>query len=76
MESLTTVANVFNIWFLLKALSIVLLGMYLIFSLVVVRQVKMMTSTLQLGFEGLVKTLAYIHLAFAVLVFLSALIIL
>lgn len=76
MESLTTVTNVFNIWFLFKALSIVLLGMYLVFSLVVVRQVKMMTDTLQLGFEGLVRTLAYTHLIFAVLVFLSALIIL
>lgn len=72
----TVVTQGINIWFLLKALSLVLLGMYLVFSLVVVRQVKLMTDTLQLGFEGLAKTLAYVHLAFAVLVFLSALIIL
>ena len=72
----TVVTNGINIWFLLKALSLVLLGMYIIFSLVVVRQVKLMTDTLQIGFETLAKTLAYIHLAFAVLVFLSALIIL
>lgn len=66
----------FNIWILFKALSLVLLGMYLIFALVVVRQVKMMTDTLQLGFETPAKLLAYIHLAFAILVFLSAIIIL
>lgn len=66
----------FNIWILIKALALVMLGMYLVFSLVVVRQVKMMTDTLQLGFESPAKFLAYIHLAFAVFVFLSALIIL
>ena len=61
---------------IVKSFALVLLGMYIIFSLVVVRQVKMMTDTLQLGFETLAKTLAFIHLAFAVLVFLFAIIIL
>ena len=74
MEAIIT--NGFNIWILIKALSLVLLGMYLVFSLVVVRQVKMMTDTLQLGFEGAAKMLAYIHLIFAIFVFLAALIIL
>ena len=74
MQAILT--NGFNIWILIKALSLVLLGMYLVFSLVVVRQVKMMTDTLQLGFEGITKTLAYIHLLFAVFVFLAAIIIL
>ena len=66
----------FNFWIIIKSLALVLLGMYLIFGLVVVKQVQMMTSTLQLGFEGLLKALAYTHLAFAILVFLSAIIIL
>lgn len=74
METILT--NGFNIWILIKALSLVLLGMYLIFSLVVVRQVKMMTDTLQLGFESLIRTLAYIHLIFAIFVFIAAIIIL
>jgi hypothetical protein len=74
MEALLT-AN-FNIWILLKTLSLVLLGMYLIFSLVVLRQVRMMTDTLQLGFEAPIKALAYLHMAFAILVFVSALVIL
>jgi hypothetical protein len=66
----------FNIWILIKALALVLLGMYIIFAFVIVRQVKLMTNTLQLGSESLVKLLSYLHLAFAILVFFSALIIL
>ena len=66
----------FNIWILVKALTLVLLGMYIIFAFVIVRQVKLMTSTLQLGSETFMKLLTYLHLAFAILVFFSALIIL
>ncbi|HET7098614.1 MAG TPA: DUF5657 family protein [Patescibacteria group bacterium] len=65
-----------DIWLIIKILSLVLLGMYLVFSLVVLRQVKMMTDTLQLGFEAPIRLLSYMHLLFAVLVFLAALIIL
>lgn len=63
-------------WVIIKTFALILLGMYLIFGLVVVRQIKMMTSTLQLGLETPIIMLGYIHLAFAVLVFLTALIIL
>ena len=63
-------------WAIIKTFALILLGIYLIFGLVVVRQVKMMTDTLQLGFETLAKVLAFAHLAFAILVFLTALIIL
>jgi hypothetical protein len=50
--------------------------MYLVFAFVVTRQVKLMTRTLHLGFDAPAKFLAYFHLAFAVLVFFAALIIL
>lgn len=63
-------------WLIVKIASLILLGMYLVFSWVVVRQVRLMTDTLQLGFEAPVKFLAYIHLIFAIFVFLAALIIL
>ena len=66
----------FNTWILIKALALVLLGMYTIFAFVIIRQVKLMTSTLQLGSETLMKLLTYLHLAFAIFVFLAALIIL
>jgi len=65
-----------SMWLVVKAAVLILLGMYLIFSLVVVRQIKIMTTTLSLGFEAPITMLGYIHLAFAVLVFLAALIIL
>lgn len=72
----TDINTLFNIWFLIKILSLVLIGMYLVFALVVVRQVKLMTDTLQLGFEGVVRLLAWGHLVFAVLVLLAALVVL
>lgn len=72
---LSVITN-FNIWIIIKFLSLILLGMYLVFSLVVIKQVSLMTRTLQLGWESLVRTLSYVHLAFAILVFLAALTIL
>lgn len=66
----------FNEWILIKALALVVLGMYLVFAFVITRQVKIMTDTLHLGFEAPAKALSYFHLAFAILVFLAALIIL
>lgn len=65
-----------SIWLIVKVAALILLGMYLIFALIVVRQIKLMTSTLVLGYEAPIIMLGYIHLAFAVLVFLAALIIL
>jgi len=65
-----------NIWILVKTLTLILLGMYIIFAFVIVRQVKLMTSTLKLGSETLMKFLSYLHLVFAIFVFLAALIIL
>jgi len=65
-----------SIWLVVKVAALILLGMYLVFSLVVVRQIKLLTSTLTLGFEAPIIMFGYIHLAFAVLVFLAALIIL
>jgi hypothetical protein len=65
-----------SIWLVIKVAILIILGMYLMLCLVVIRQIKLITSTLSLGFEGPITMLGYIHLAFAVLVFLAALIIL
>lgn len=65
-----------SIWLVVKIAVLILLSMYLIFALIIVRQTKLMTSTLTLGFETPIIMLGYIHLAFSVLVFLAALIIL
>lgn len=74
MENILT--GNFNTWIIIKALALVMLGMYLVFAFVITRQVKLMTSTLQLGFEAPARLLSYLHLVFAVIVFLAALIIL
>ncbi len=63
-------------WLLIKAFSLVLLGIYLIYAMVIIRQVKLMTDTLHVGFEAPVKFLSYFHLVFAFLVFVATLVIL
>ena len=65
-----------SVWPFVKIGALILLGLYIVFSLVIVRQVKLMTDTLQLGFEAPVKILSFMHLIFAIFVFLAALIIL
>ncbi|KKU22183.1 MAG: hypothetical protein UX34_C0032G0002 [Candidatus Woesebacteria bacterium GW2011_GWF1_46_13] len=62
--------------FFLYIIILVAFFLYIIFSLVVVRQVQLMTETLEVGFEAQLKTISYLHLAFAILVFLAALIVL
>jgi hypothetical protein len=74
METLLT--NGLNTFLLMKVLGIILCAMYLVFAFVIIRQVKLMTTTLRLGLEPQLTFISYIHLAFAVLVFLAALIIL
>ncbi|MFI5241215.1 MAG: DUF5657 family protein [Microgenomates group bacterium] len=59
-----------------KIFALIGLGIYIVFALVVVRQVGLMTDTIEVGFETVVKIISWIHLIFAVFVFLTALIIL
>ena len=66
----------FNFWIIIKILLLVVLGLYGIFAFVITRQVKIMTDTLVLGFEGIAKLLALLNLIFAIIVFITALTIL
>lgn len=65
-----------SIWAVVKGFILVALFLYLIFSFVVIKQIKLMTDTLAVGLEAQLKFFAYLHLAFAILVFLTALIVL
>lgn len=65
-----------SVWLVAKIAALILLGMYLIFALVVVRQVQLMTDTIEVGFEIPIRLFSYLHLIFAILVFLTALIML
>ncbi|HLD92459.1 MAG TPA: DUF5657 family protein [Patescibacteria group bacterium] len=66
----------FSIWPIIKIFILFFLGIYIIFAFVVVRQVQLMTSTLEVGFEGQLKFLSFLHFLFAIAVFAFAIIIL
>ena len=57
----------------LKIAIVILMAVYLVFAVIVVKQVRIMTRTLRVGFETPVRTFAYLHLLFAVVVFLYSL---
>ena len=65
-----------SIWAIAKIFALIALGLYIIFSLVVIKQVGLMTKTLEVGFESLIKLVAWVHLIFAIFVFLTAFVIL
>ena len=52
------------------------LGLYIVFAFVVIKQVSLMTRTVEVGLEGFIKLIAWAHLIFAVVVFFIALTIL
>jgi hypothetical protein len=64
------------VWGIAKIFVLFGMAIYVVFGFVVVRQVKLMTDTLQLGFEGFIRILSYAHLLFTIAVFIFALIIL
>lgn len=65
-----------SVWPIVKIAVVIALGLYIVFAIVVVRQVQLMTDTLEVGFEGPLRFLAIMHLLFAVAVLIFALIIL
>ncbi len=65
-----------SIWFIVKIFFIVGLSVYFIFALVIVRQVEIMTQTVKLEFELPIKILGILHLLFALVLLIFALIVL
>lgn len=59
-----------------KIFTLIGIAIYIIFALVVVRQVNLMVATIEVGYDFFIKLIAWAHLIFAVFVFLTALIIL
>jgi hypothetical protein len=74
MEAIT--ATGFDIWALVKFLFLFAIAIYIIFAIVVVRQVGLMTKTLEVGFEIPIKLIGIMHLLFAIGTFVLALLIL
>ena len=61
-----------SLWFLVKVGSIIGLVIYVIFAFVVMKQVNLMTETLEIDFERPIKTVAALHFLFAVFVLIFA----
>lgn len=66
----------FNIWWLVKALFVIGFGIYIAFSVIVVRQVGLMAKTVQTNYNLLIKLIAWVHLCAAILVFFLVLLML
>lgn len=65
-----------SVWFVVKIFISFAILLYVIFSLVIIRQVNLMTDTLEVGFEAPIRLIAVAHFILAVAVFILALIIL
>ena len=63
-------------WLIFKIFILIALIVYLVFSLVVVRQIRLMTETLKVSAGGILRTVSYFYLALAIGILLLALIIL
>jgi len=65
-----------TIWFVVKILVIIALVIYAAFAGIVLKQIKMMTDTIEVGFETPIVFIGLAHFLFAVGVLVFALIIL
>lgn len=59
-----------SLWSIAKVFIIFANFIYIVFAFVVIRQVKMMTDTLELGYDNLVKNLSYLNLILGIVVLL------
>ena len=62
----------FSIWAIAKFFFLTGLAVYVIFAGVVVRQIYLMTQTLSVGAEAVIKIAGWVHLALSLAVFIFA----
>jgi hypothetical protein len=74
-SQVTGVVNSFalNPWIVIKILLLIGLLFYIVFAIIIVRQVKLMSQVLTGLFEGVIDFIAWVHLLVAVLIFIAAL---
>lgn len=65
-----------NFWLIAKIFVLIGLFIYNIFAIVIVKQTFHMTDTLEVGFELPIRAIAFLHLVFALFVFIVAIMIL
>jgi hypothetical protein len=74
MDIITDIES--SVLVLIKIATMLFLLFYIVFAGVVVKQARVMTETIQVGFEGQIKALVLVHFIFALVIFLSAIIVL
>ena len=65
-----------SVWLAVKIFILIFLGIYIIFAVVVIRQIKLMSETLDMGLNLPIRFLGWTHFLFAVGIFVIALTIL
>ena len=65
-----------SFWAVIKIFVLIFLGIYIIFALVVIKQISLMTQTIEIGFEKQLKILGYLHFLFATAVLIFGFLIL
>jgi hypothetical protein len=65
-----------GLWLLVKYPVFLLLLLYIVFAVVIIKQVRLMVRTLKVGTEGLLVSVAYLHLVAAIIVLMAAVILL
>ncbi len=65
-----------SVWMIIKVLVLVAFAIYGVFAFVVLRQIQLMTDTLEVGFEAPIGMLGISHFVFSLVIFVLALIIL
>jgi len=59
-----------------KIFALIALVIYIVFALVVIKQVNLMIGTLDIGFNAFIRFMAWAHLVFAIFVLITAFLIL
>jgi|WetSurSiteA1Bulk_404760.scaffolds.fasta_scaffold05459_3 hypothetical protein len=62
-----------SIWSIAKIFILIILALYMVFAGVIIKQIQQMNKTLQVGFEFPIKMAAFLHLLFAVFIFIFSL---
>lgn len=74
METLPLIG--ISVWLLVKIFILLFLAIYIVFSMVVIRQIKLMLQTLDMGLNLPIRFIGWGHFLFAVGIFVIALLIL
>ncbi len=75
-EILQFLINNLSVWGVFKLLILFALALYLVFAVVVIRQVKLMTNTFKTGYETWLRSISWLHLILVIGIFLGGLVLL